>query len=274
MSKPYTSSHAYAWQDWASKLLFILLFAASLVMVAVGRFENTSLQRAQEAATGLWAPIGHFIASPVQTTTAGLDQLRDTLHNARNAGTLAQENEILRQWKQRAEQLQAENESLRKLLKVVPATQTTDLTARVLGSIAGPYSHQLQLAAGSEEGVVPSMAVVDSDGLVGRTLSATPRTAEVLLLTDINSRVAVVTGKSHEHAVAKGQGDTLLALDYLPQDTKIEVGEKIYTSGDGALLPAGILVGTVSEITGGQAKVIPAVDTSRLDFVRLLLAKD
>lgn len=268
MAKPHSfaSTRSLSLQELATRLLLVMLFLGSLILVGLGRTENTQAKLAN-----FFAPVGSFIASPVETSTSAMDKFHTAFTHATNAGDLAKENEILRQWKLRAEQLQAENAKLQQLMKVVPALHSKDLTVRVLGSVAGPYSHQMQIAAGSEQGVEQDMAVVDSDGLVGRIISINDLNATIMALTDINSRVAVITGKSREHAVVKGLGDGNLGLFYLPEDTKLQSGEKIYTSGDGGLMPAGILVGTVTTISETDTMVAPAIDRSRLDYVRLLL---
>ncbi|MDG1286116.1 MAG: rod shape-determining protein MreC [Rickettsiales bacterium] len=276
MSKTFShaSSRAPSLQDWAGRFVFIALFFGSVLLVAIGRFEDTSMGQVQQKVSGFLAPIGSFIASPVETSLTTMTNFQTALSNATNANQLAAENVALQQWKLRAEQLQAENTALRQLMKVVPVMNTVDLTVRVLGSVAGPYSHQLQLAAGSDDGVKENMAVVDGHGLVGRVMGMTGSSSQVLTLTDINSRVAVVTGKSREHAVVKGLGEGYLGLYYLPEDTKIQLGEKLYTSGDGGLMSAGILVGAVVEITETGVTVAPIVDRARLDYVRLLIASD
>ncbi len=268
MAKTYSSASArgLSLQDLAARFLLIALFIGSLLLVSFGRMDNP-----QAKVSSFFAPFGSFIASPIETTSGALGNFQTAWSNASNANQLAEENEILRQWKIRAEQLQAENTNLQRLMKVVPALNSTDLTARVLGSVAGPYRQQMQIAAGSNDGVEVNMAVVDSAGLVGRVISTNDSTATILELTDINSRVAVVTGKSREHAVVKGLGDGSLGLFYLPEDTTLVAGEKIYTSGDGGLMPAGTLVGMVTKITETEIMVAPAIDRSRIDYVRLLL---
>ncbi len=276
MAKSYShaSSRAPSLQEWAGRLVFIALFLGSVLLVAIGRFEDTSLSQVQHKVSGFFAPIGSFIASPVETSLSAVTNFQTALGNVGNANQLAAENAALQQWKLRAEQLEAENAALHQLMKVVPVMNTVDLTARVLGSVAGPYSHQLQLAAGADDNVKENMAVVDSHGLVGRVIGMTGGTSQVLAVTDINSRVAVVTGKSREHAVVKGLGEGHLGLYYLPEDTKLQAGEKLYTSGDGGLMSAGILVGTVVEVSETEVIVAPAIDRARLDYVRLLIASD
>lgn len=268
MAKTYSSASArgMSLQDWATRFLLIALFLGSLILVSFGRMEN-----AQAKIASFFAPVGSFIAAPIESTATAVDNFQAAFNNATNANQLAQENETLRKWKLRAEQLQAENATLHRLMKLVPVLNNKDLTARVLGSVAGPYSHQMQIAAGAAQGVEQNMAVVDADGLVGRVISTNDNSATIMVVTDINSRVAVVTGKSREHAVVKGLGDGHLGLFYLPEDTKLVLGEKIYTSGDGGLMPAGTLIGTVTDITETETMVSPAIDRRRINFVRLLL---
>jgi rod shape-determining protein MreC len=48
------------------------------------------------------------------------------------------------------------------------------------------------------------------------------------------------------------------------------VGEKIITSGDGAVLPPGLPVGVVSKIENGKAYVKPFVDWYHLEYVSVV----
>lgn len=272
MAKPYTSAHSRtaSSRDWATRGLFILLFLASLMLVAFGRSDQ---QAARNSVSNFFAPIGSFISSPVDTTAMMINNAEQFFMNAGNAGQIAEQNTVLKQWKLQAEQLAAENAQLKALLNVVAPAATKDLTTRVLGSVAGPYRHNYHIAAGTDHGVDTKMAVINEKGLVGRVVQTNASTSSFMAVTDINSRIAVIAGKSRDHAVVKGLGENQMALHYLPEDTQLVVGEKLFTSGDGGLMPAGILVGTVAEVTETQIVVSPAYDRSRLDYVRLLLTQ-
>ncbi len=258
-------------QDWVNRFLLVGLFLGSLLLVLIGRNEDNRMEDFQQSISGFFAPVGSFLSSPVKTTLSSVDAFSEAYDNIENMERLADENAALLQWKQRAEQLEQENISLRSLLKAVPIMKSGELTAKVLGNVTGPYSHELHIDAGSMAGVKLGMVAVNEHGMIGRITQANANISHILPLTDIHSRIAILTGKGREHAVVKGLGEQLLRLYYLPEDSQITLGEKLYSSGDGGFMPAGILVGTVTKITKTGIFVTPATDRSRLELVRLLV---
>ncbi len=61
------------------------------------------------------------------------------------------------------------------------------------------------------------------------------------------------------------------ALRFLPMNATFQVGDLVLTSGDGGLLPAGLLIGRVSAVDKRKVSVRPFADWSRLDYVSVLL---
>jgi rod shape-determining protein MreC len=114
------------------------------------------------------------------------------------------------------------------------------------------------------------MAVVASQGLVGRVHHVAPHTSEMLLITDINSRIAVSVQGTHEHALAAGNGHDQLELRYLPKHSTLKKGDVIVTSGDADLMPAGIPVGRVISVSEEGVKVQPFAPLDALDYVSVL----
>ena len=87
------------------------------------------------------------------------------------------------------------------------------------------------------------------DGLVGYIISTGQRSARVLLLSDVNSKIPVILSSSSWPALAIGQNKKRLALDFLPIQAKAEVGELVLTSGHGGILPTGISVDVFCQLT-------------------------
>ena len=155
------------------------------------------------------------------------------------------------------------------------------------------WTQRLRIGKGRRHGVLRNAAVVSRHGLVGRVISVSETTSEVLLVSDPNSRVAcaldppvpggvgIVSGRGGA-AVGEGAGLTLLQtpaplrLDYLRKDAQIPGGACVVTSGQGGLFPPGLLVGRVREVrldpTGLylQAEVVPDVDIPSLRYVAVL----
>ncbi|MBL4907587.1 MAG: hypothetical protein JKX94_09065, partial [Sneathiella sp.] len=59
-------------------------------------------------------------------------------------------------------------------------------------------------------------------------------------------------------------------LEFLPTNAQVAPGDRVVTSGDGAMLPAGRPIGIVSSVTEGQVRVQAFADWARLEFVSVL----
>jgi rod shape-determining protein MreC len=134
----------------------------------------------------------------------------------------------------------------------------------------GPFVHTLLIDAGAERGVEVGMAAVDERGLIGRVIQAGTRSARVLLLTDFNSRIPVIVESSRDHAILEGDNSPRPVLRFLPLNPQLKLGDRVLTSGDGGLLPPGLVVGEISSVTDSKVRVSPYVDWARLDYLSVL----
>jgi rod shape-determining protein MreC len=185
----------------------------------------------------------------------------------------------LRLENERLRQQQLENDRLRKLLGLVEATPARRWrAARVIGVGMGPAGFQtLTLDRGSDDGVDRGMAVLVVDGAVGRVRAVTGHTAEVLLVIDRNSSVAVRVERTRARANVRGAGRPDAArLDYALRAEDMIEGDRLVTAGTDGIFPKGLLVGTVTRIDRRAhglfqaAEVIPAVDPTRLEEVLVI----
>lgn len=92
----------------------------------------------------------------------------------------------------------------------------------------------------------------------------------MLLLTDLNSRIPVVIEPAHYKAVLAGDNTDWPKLEYLAAQSAVSAGDRVVTSGDGGLIPAGLPVGLVIQTSAGDLRVQTFSDRGRLDFVRVL----
>jgi len=186
--------------------------------------------------------------------------------------TLRMENERLRQQ-------QLENDRLRSLLGLAEATPARRFAgARVIGVGMAPAGLQsLTLDKGSEDGLARLMPVVVADGVVGRIRAVTGHTAEVLLVIDRNSSIAVRVERTRARANVRGGGRPGAArLEYALRSEDMIEGDRLVTSGTDGVFPGGILVGTVTRLERRPhglfqtAAVIPAVDPTRVEEVLVI----
>ena len=99
-------------------------------------------------------------------------------------------------------------------------------------------------------------------GLVGRVVETGVKSANVLLLTDLNSRIPVIVGEQAKRGILAGDNTDITHLDLLSGTTGIEVGMRVATSGHGGKLPPGVPIGRVSIVDGERIAVQPFVNFS------------
>ncbi|MDX5366987.1 MAG: hypothetical protein LPK88_11140, partial [Alphaproteobacteria bacterium] len=87
---------------------------------------------------------------------------------------------------------------------------------------------------------------------------------------DLNSRIPVVVEPAQYKAILAGDNTSWPKLEYLAAQGAVSAGDRVVTSGDGGLIPAGLPVGLVIQTSSGELRVQTFSDRGRLDFVRVL----
>lgn len=262
----------------------ILLFAAAGAAV-LGYFAAASALdgTADAAAAGVNAPFGRFLHGVPGFFGRAWGSVSGGASAAAERDRLREENEALRADRLEAERLREENAALRRDLGLASALPGL-LCAEVLsqGGSTG-WRCVVRVGRGARDGVAEGDAVVAPDGLVGRVIETSARTADVLLLSDGDSRVACrietaggvpVRGVLSGGGIASGDRELEMAqavapftVEYLDKDATIRPGDLVLTSGLGASFPAGIPVGTVVSAEPDASRLHQRVVVApRVDF--------
>lgn len=177
---------------------------------------------------------------------------------------------------QEFDEIRRENERLKKLLEFRETVEGQNIAARIIGWDMSPWKKTVILDKGTGQGVRKDMAVISTEGLVGRVMEAGTGASRVLMLIDPDSRTSAVTSESRAQGVAAGDGSPLLKLTYLDLDSGIHVGETVMTSGVTGLSPKGIRIGVVESIAKSpeglhlEAVVKPFVNFTKQEEVLCL----
>ena len=249
-------------------LVLLLCAALGILLIQLAKKERIEALRGHVVAT--LSPVLEVLGLPVEYAHQLAERMQHFLFVYDENLRLRGENARLTSVQEDLRILHAENRYLRKMLKVVPEPVRMFITARVTGDASGPYNHTLIINAGSMHGVVEGMVALSDRGLVGRVVQVEDNTSRILLLTDINSRIPSITEFSRERGIASGVNGELLRLNYLPEDTRVKVGEQVLTSGDGLFFPAGMGVGIVENIVDNEVWIRPYYDKQRLEYITLV----
>ena len=252
-----------------AKLTLPVLIAASFGLMLLGKADTLLEERARMALSDALAPIYSAIAGPlaqVRDSVTGVTDLWDI--QAENA-QLRQQNEQLRRWQSIALALDAENRRLKAELHWIPDPAPSYVTARVVADAGGIYAKAVLLAVGPNHGIRKGEIALDERGLVGRVTEVGARSARVLLITDLNSRIPVILENSRAHAILVGTNGAEPKLMYWPEGTMPQEGERVVTSAEAGAFPANLPVGTVHFTSGNVPEVVPAAMLNQLEVVRI-----
>lgn len=182
---------------------------------------------------------------------------------------LRAEVEDLRQWRDLALTQQERLSSYERLIGIAPDAAPPPIAAQVVGDRDSPFRQSRLLNVGKAHGVKNGDVVVGPDGVIGRIVGVGERSARVLLLTDANSQVPVMTAQGARGRSLLAGGNARPALRNLAPEAVLVEGERVVTSGEGRLFPRGLTVGTLTR-DGGVWRVNLAADIDALSYVRLL----
>jgi len=177
-------------------------------------------------------------------------------------------------------ELVASNKRLQELLQLKQTTDRPILAAQVIGLDPTGWFKSIIIDKGKNAGLSLNMPVVNSYGVVGRTVSVSPNYSKVLLIIDQNSAVDCLIQRSRERGMIKGLSTEICRLDYVTKPGDVVVGDNIITSGLGGVFPKGIPLGqviSVKEISGELFKEIearPTVDFSKLEEILVILKEN
>jgi len=162
-----------------------------------------------------------------------------------NYNDLKKENEELKNKYSKAEFLELENSQLRKLIDEQAQSQSNLVSARIMLEEQSPYLNSFVINIGANKEIKKGMAVLDGKNFIGRIVDVNFFSSRILLVTDLNSKIPVISEPSGNHAILSGHGDNKPTLEYLSKNHQIEEEDKIYTSGKEGIFAPGIPIGEV-----------------------------
>ena len=163
-----------------------------------------------------------------------------------------------------------ENKQLRQLLDEQVTSSANFVSARVILDKQSPYLNSFIINSGSNKEIKNSMAALDGKNFIGRIVDVNFFSSRVLLVTDLNSKIPVLVEPSGHHAILSGHGTNEPTLEYLPENHKVQSGNKVYTSGKEGIFSPGIPIG---EVRVGTEKIFVSLfsDISQIMFVNINL---
>lgn len=229
-------------------LRLVLAVACSVGLMFVDRYTESATQ-IRSLLTSAVSPLFYAASLPESLIAGASEQLMSQQQllseNAQLKDRLLQQEAQL----QLLSFLQQENDKLRALLGSAPVVQGQRLIAEVLAVYSHPFSQQVVLNKGSNDGVSVHQPIIDEKGVVGQIVSVGPTSSRALLISDNTHAISVRAERTGVRTVAEGLGQwDMLRVIHLPLSTDIREGDRLLTSGLDGRFPEGYPVAKVIQV--------------------------
>ncbi len=147
----------------------------------------------------------------------------------------------------RLKYLEYENENLKNLLMMKERFKEELIFSEVIAQdkVSGEF---LTIDKGKVDGVEEGMPVLSLQGIVGKIVSADKYSSVVETFNNSNFRVGVMDREKKQFLLCYFYRTGLLKVENIQYDSKLKIGDSIFTSGFGKIFPENIPVGKVMKI--------------------------
>lgn len=198
-----------------------------------------------------------LVIYPIQSVASLPDKMGTWLNNQFDShqNLLAEkenyrsENLLLKTQLQKYTSLQAENIRLRSLLKSSRKLQDQMLIAEIIAVVLDPYKRQIVINKGRLSGIYSGQPILDAYGIMGQIIHPGLPSSTAILITDPSHAIPVQNNRNGLRTILYGTGSAnFLEVQNLPNNTDIEVGDLLVSSGLGGRFPEGYPVAVVTAI--------------------------
>ncbi|GHE99594.1 cell shape-determining protein MreC [Aliiroseovarius zhejiangensis] len=268
MAKKSNQSDIYA-RPLRRLMVGILMLCLFLIFL-VWRIDSPRVERFRANLVDRVVPSFDWALVPVTKMVGMVEDFQSYQRIYEQNQELRRELQQMKAWKEAALQLEQENAQLLNLNNVRLDAQLSYVTGVVLTDSGSPFRQSVLLNIGARDGIIDGWATTDGLGLAGRISGVGQKTSRVILLTDSNSRVPIMVQPSGQTALLVGDNSAAPPIEFLESPEKVRPGDRVVSSGDGGVFPAGLLVGHVAMGTDRRLRVRLSADYERLEFLRVL----
>jgi rod shape-determining protein MreC len=152
------------------------------------------------------------------------------------------------------------------------------ICADVITISIGTEHSELIINRGENDGLARGQFVLSDNSIVGTISDISPRTAQVRLFTDPDSKIAVKIGAVNTERLIHGRGNDSAKVMLLSRKYKVKVGDKVLARKKPGFLDAPIIIGVVAKCrtddvnpTLWDVTVKPVCDIEQLKTVSVII---
>lgn len=258
----------------AQRLILVLICSAALIFFD---HKMASFETARGYLQSLVSPLQYIANTPKLLMTWGSANLITRQQLMTENDQLREQQLFFHEQTMELDIVRQENERLRLLLASPVRGETKKVFAEILSVDSDPYSLQVVINRGANDGVVEGQPVIDEKGVVGQILHVGASSSRVLLISDISHAVPVRVKRNGLRLIASGSGRVdRLVHNFVTKSDDVKEGDLLVTSGLGGKYPEGYPVSRVTSVRADESREFariysqPVAEIDRLRYMLLL----
>ncbi|MEE6207070.1 MAG: rod shape-determining protein MreC [Alphaproteobacteria bacterium] len=251
------------------RFFVFILFVVSFLTVLMSKLDNVIVEAAHKAVMDVTGPIMQVVEYPSRIVHRVYTYFYDISHIYADNRELRAENKQMLILQNKVRTLEVENQLLSRLLNYTPPAEATFMSAKIIAESGDNFTHMLLVYIGDEP-VKKGQIVLGDESVIGRVDKVSGHYAKIILVTDINSKIPVVVERTRVRGILTGNNTAMPTLLFTRSTADIQEGDVVVTSGVGGMFPAGLPIGFVNTISGGDISVETMADISRVEYVRIV----
>jgi len=256
-------------------LASILIFSLVLMTVNV-RYEKSNLFF-ESIVVWFFSPIQNLLTSTTSYVSDAFDHYFFLVETSKENDRLLLKVNLL---SKKNNELIERNKLLERsdnLIEFLDKDERPFVIAKVIGYDATQWSKVIFINRGTNHKVQKNSSVMNNAGVIGHVIHSSPNSSKVLLITDSRSAVDSLFQETRESGITVGTGENICEMKFVSISAKINLGDKVISSGLGGVFPKGLVVGRVVDIVKQSQELFqdimvePSADLSNIEEVIVLL---
>ena len=247
----------------------IIAFILAIIIVTADKNNERFFQKTKSTTDETITPVLSVLSTPLRATENFFARSRDKRRALEENTALKAELYQLREATERANIMEMKLFRFEQILKANIGTDIPNekIAARAVSELDGPFVKAALLNAGLKKGIKVGHPVMTVNGLYGHVVKVGQNSARVLRLSDLNSRIAVMSSESQATAILSGNNSQFPEISFMSEASAWSEGHQVITSGDDGVLPRGLPIGRVKRGNNNKLGVELDADRVPVDWV-------
>ena len=222
----------------------------------------------------LITPIQYLASTPSTFFSEFVEEKKTIEQLNQKIKNLEKQNTAMKINLQRIDILENEVSRLRSIKSRIDNNLKNIKIAQITQKDVIPNKKSVQINIGSNYNTQIGQTVMGVNGLLGQVVEVNVYSSKVLLITDNDSNVPAKIARTGQQIIIKGRSqDNLLEVSFLPNDSEIESGDLIITSGQANRFIPSLKIGRVVDVIRNegerftQAIIKPLEDADKVSEV-------